>query len=181
MEIVECLQISVLKFKQCFCYQFLGNITAVKTIWMVRDAFLKDIMPTLFAMKNEAIQLNIRQPYLYEYYNVETFTYNGSSMNSVLASINNAILYALNHDQRLLRYILMMLDTDLIKVAVQEHNDCGLKRMLDEFSHWLHKNINSNIETRKNDIQGKKPGAIATSAESRIVWVTALHRPIHHP
>ena len=123
---------------------------------MIGDSFLKEVSPTLTAMKNQAVQLNRRQPYLHEYYNVETFTYNGNGgLRSVLARINNAIVYALNNDEKLPRYIMLIPDKDLIEVAVKEHHDCGLKGMLGYFLDWLLKNININIETCKQDLYSK--------------------------
>ena len=42
---------------------------------------------------------------------------------------------------------------------------------------WFLININRNIELRKNDLIKKHPGAVSTSAEPRLIWVTMLKRP----
>ena len=95
----------------------------------------------------------------------------------MLVRINNPLVYALNQSAKLPHYIVMVLDKDLIEVAVKEHDDCGFKGMLDDFTNWLIKNINISLETQKSDIYSKCPGALATSAEPRIIWVTALFHP----
>ena len=68
-------------------------------IWVVGDAFLRDIMGTLQAMKNEA-QLNRKAPSLYldEYYNMIVFTQPTlSGIGRVIMRVINSLIEALNN------------------------------------------------------------------------------------
>ena len=81
------------------CFIFADNIAAFFEIWMVGDAFLRDIMGTLQAMKNEA-RLNRKAPSLYlnEYYNMIVFTQPTSSgIGQVVARVINSFIEALNN------------------------------------------------------------------------------------
>ena len=78
----------------------------------------------LQAMKTQAV-INNRDsiPYLYEFYNVKYFTTNPlSSVRDVLARLVNALIKAINDNQRLPHIILVVPDTDLLRF-VQNHNN----------------------------------------------------------
>ena len=66
----------------------------------------------------------------------------------------------------------MFLDCDIIEMA--EIFDCGVRRILEDCAKWLFKTINENIETRKEDLKGKKPGAIFETDEPNVLWIEAL-------
>ena len=57
--------------------------------------------------------------------------------------------------------------------------DCGVRRILQDCAKWLFKTINENIETRKEDLKGKQPGAIFEVDELKILWIEALPHQIH--
>ena len=80
----------------------------------------------------------------------------------------------LNEKSKLPKYILIMLDTDIIQSVDTKF---GVKLTLCKILTWLMDEILRFINIRKEDIRSKKPGALASSAEPRIVWCSILQRP----
>ena len=78
-----------------------------------------------------------------------------------LAWIVNALAKILNDkDNNVPRYILIILDKDLIQNA--ELTDFEFTRTLEDTLKWILININCMIETRKEDLDKKRPGALST-------------------
>ena len=69
----------------------------------------------------------------------------------------------------------MVLDKDVIEFV--NHADYGAREILKKCCDWIQSNIVKQIETRKEDIRGKRPEALSSRAEPRIIWITALPRP----
>ena len=98
-----------------------------------------------------------------------------SNQQSVLARINNTLVDKLNNEPRLLCYILILLDQDI--VANAKVFDYGVYRTLQDLIKWLLVIINCSIETCKEDIRHKRPGVLTAASEPRLVWVKMAKRP----
>ena len=99
-----------------------------------------------------------------------------SNIRPFLARVFNQLIKVLNMPPFMLpRYILIMLDKDLITSA--ELFNYGVLQTMEDTLKWLLKKINQVIETRKQDLMGKRPGVVSTTSEPRLVWVTMLRRP----
>ena len=99
-----------------------------------------------------------------------------SNIRSFLARVYNQLVKALNTELYVLpRYILIILDKDLISNA--ELFDFGVSHTIEDTLKWLLVNMDQTIETRKEDLAGKRAGAVSTTSEPRFVWVAMLRRP----
>ena len=94
-----------------------------------------------------------------------------------LAQIYNALVSALNDDDNvhLPRYLIIVLDYDLIQAA--NVYDFGVVEVFEDLLKWLLINLSSTVELRKKELIKKRPGAVSTTMEPRLVWVTMLHHP----
>ena len=129
-------------------------------------------------MKTHPVHQFRYNPYLLKHYNVEPFHSTVNPLTrSFLAWVVNAFAKGLN-DQRpphLPRYLLIMLDKDLLQnLGIYDY---GLSKTIEVMLKWLLININMMIEVRKQDLMKKKPGALSTSSEPRLIWVQMVKCP----
>ena len=142
-------------------------------VWFLGDAFLKEIFGSFLATKSKA---KSSLPNLFEYYNVFPLYQNPvNSTRSRLTCIINALVEKMNEEEKLPRYIIIILDKDITEEAF--FYDFGVKFILKDLLGWIQCNIDCCIETRKEDIRGKRAGALTSAVEPRYVWVAPLHRP----
>ena len=150
-----------------------GNATALMDMWIIGDAFLQEMFATLQTMKTSVPSNSKNIPYLYEQYNVFFFfTTQASKQTNFLARIQNAIAEAFNCRTHLPRYILMILDKDLIEAV--SYFDYGETRVLGDTTNWIAKELEHSIESRIEDLLSKKPGAVHNN--TRIIWVKMIPR-----
>ena len=157
---------------------FPAYIPAQKKAWLLGDEFLRIAFDEYGCLHRKAIQDRQPHPYLFANYNIkELHAPNPSNIRAFLARVFNALVRGLNHklEPLLPRYILIMLDIDLIQHA--EVFDYGVSRTFEDTLKWLLININAVVETRKEDLMGKRPGAVSSSMEPRLIWVAAVHHP----
>ena len=129
-------------------------------------------------MKSEAHFDNRPLPYVYSYYNVSCyFDTPLSKTKSTAARILNSIIDGLNTWAHLLRYILIIPDTDIIEYF-QRYDYEDISDF--EICSWMVKQIKKAIEIRLDDLHKKRPGAILTSAKPRIIGVKMIPRPAGH-
>ena len=95
---------------------------------------------------------------------------------SILSRIINEFIGALNKNDKLPRYVLIMLDKDFIEFLSMD--DFGIGQLLYDMVNWLAKNIESTLDLRKEDIKAKNPGALWSASEPCLIWVPMLVRPI---
>ena len=150
-------------------FVFTDDILAASDIWLVGDSFLREAYPALQAMRAKSVLDKIPKPYIYEYYNI-IVKYPGANSNirSSIARIFNEIVTGLNERTRLPRYILIILDKEMLDSA--DHNNFGIQQILSELIEWLARNIDKTIDLRKEDVRLKRPGAINSSGEPRVIW-----------
>ena len=160
-----------------FAFILVDDIIAASDVWLVGDSFLREIFPSLQALRAKAVLDKNPKLYVYEYYNIiPRYSATNSNIRSTTARIFNEIVTALNERTRLPRYIIMVLDKEFLEAA--DHNNFGVQRIITDLLEWLVSNIDKTIDLRREDIRLKRPGAIASSGEPRIIWMKMLVRPI---
>ena len=146
---------------------------------MVGDVFLRDILLTFRNMCTQAAAGEQPIPYVYANYNVEIFASpHNQHVRSFLAHMVNAFAKSLNeYDDKkpphLPRYILIIMDKDLIENA--QVYDFGVSHTFEDLMKWLLINFNNMIEIRK-DLIKKRPSAVSSSSEPRLIWVQMIKR-----
>ena len=165
------------KFNITLC--IVGGVQVQKSTWFLDDKFLREMMHTYIKMRKTAVQKNRSLPYLYNNYNIEAqVSPCNSNVRLFLARIIKAFVAPLNNKWgtfHLTRYIMIFLDKDLITAA--NVFDYGVSRTFEDTIKWLLINLNAIIETRKDDLMGKRAGAVSTSSEPSLIWVHMLWRP----
>ena len=141
--------------------------------------FLRTIFASFRSMKLLAIHKGKPRPYLFKHYNVnELHVPANSNVRSFLARVINLLVCKLNDEAgsyHLPKYVLFIIDLDLIANA--DLYDYGISRTLEDTLKWLLININEAINTRKDDLMKKRAGAVSSSSEQCIIWVTMLKHP----
>ena len=155
---------------------FSVNIEALNTVWLLGGDFLRMMFHSLEQLLTMAKQDNKPWPYLMHYYNVDPLHLPQLSNNRALLScILNALVKKMNTDWHLLKYLLILIDQDLI--AESGVYDYGVTHTLEDTIKWFLININLVLETQKQDLMTRRPGAVASSVEPRLIWVTMLCCP----
>ena len=127
----------------------------------------------LQGIRNDGVDAARTQPYIYQHFNVVLyFTSAASRVHSLMARIVNAAIEGLNSKERLPKYLLIILDKDLL----QELNyfEFGLTEALEECLFWLVKQFDKVFEIHRDDLRRKKPGALSTATEPWIIWLAML-------
>ena len=70
---------------------------------------------------------------------------------------------------------MIILDKEILETA--DHNNFGVHRIVEDLIDWIARNIDKTIDLRKEDIRIKRPGAIASSGEPRLIWTKMVIRP----
>ena len=159
-------------------YAISDKVPAQKAVWFVGDEFLRTTYKEFMDMKNHPVVQLRYAPYLIEHYNIEPLhaPFN-PQVRSFLARVVNSFAAGLNDIKppHLPRYVLIFLDKDLIQnLGIF---DFGVSRAIEDMLKWLLVNINNIIEVRKSDLAKKRPGALSTSSEPRLVWIQMIKRP----
>ena len=152
-----------------------GVVLAIKDVWFVGDQFINDTFHAFPTMYNESKLAKTRKPYLYEYYNVKHFSTNPLSMvRNILAHLVNALIKALNDNDKIPRLIIVVPDSDII-CSINVF-DLGTKRILEESLKWIMTNMTRAVEAKKENLTDVKHRAV-TPGEPKYVWVKMLDRP----
>ena len=93
---------------------------------------------------------------------------------SLLATILNEIIDGINEANHLPKYILILLDKDLIEFI--QFGGFGYKIIFEKTIDWLSREIENAIATRKEDLKLVRAGAFEPG-EPQIIWVKMLVRP----
>ena len=117
-------------------------------------------------------------PYLYESFNLFSFiTYDNRVSRNILTRILNAMIEGFNRREHLPKYVLLVLDKNLIEAATEHYNtDYGIKEMLSKWVTWIWKMLDRLIEIRKQDLFAKRPGAVG-SKDPKVIWIKMIDRP----
>ena len=121
------------------------EIAAIKDMWFLGDAFLKEMYHTLQTMKIRPGHDRSRpnyEPYLHKQYNVRSYydLKNFSSENA-LSRIFNALIRGLEENARKLlpRYIVIILGEDFFRMI--NHTDYGVSLMIGKCLEWMMANL----------------------------------------
>ena len=115
-------------------------------------------------------------PFLNDYYEVKFFFQRPlSQIKYVETRICNAIVEGMNTIDRLPKYILIILDKDLIESLKKV--EFGAKIMIENAIIWLIEKLEKAIYWRKDDIRSKCPGALTGHGEPRLIFVSIPERP----
>ena len=154
----------------------LDDIPALFDTWLLGEAFLRDVFPIFQQLKKQTVRAESAKPYLYEYYNI-TPLYSAavSTTRSIMARVHNELVTELNKKDKLPRYLLIILDKDLIEAI--DYDEFGVGQLFYDQLNWFAKNVEKSLDLRKDDIKHKNPGALWSDAEPRVIWLHMLVRP----
>ena len=157
---------------------FVGDVAAVKDVWIIGDTFIYNTFSVFQASKMEASIDKKKPPYLHDYYNVQFFCQAPlSSIRSTEARFINSFIKALNGKTKLPKYVLLIPDTDIIQGVVERICDYGFKSVYYEAIDYVMREMNKIVGIRKEDLRSKRTGVLSNSIEPKFIWVTAMKRP----
>ena len=108
----------------------------LEDIWILGDWFLKDMFLTLQALKHGSTVQRKSPPYIYDMYNLFYFFTSPLNFgNNTLLQINNAFIEAINRRDQLPKFIIIVLDCDLIDMI--NRFDFGITAELEQCVKWL--------------------------------------------
>ena len=157
---------------------------AVKDVWIVGDQFLKNHYHAFPMMRDKAIQAKNQPPYLFRYYNMKPY-YSTSltSKNNAFLRFEETVDEALEECDKLPRFIVIIIDKDLLESACSvlnnyvppEEMDPGIEKIIK----WMTSYVDRSVSLLKTDMYHKKPGS-ATAAEPKYIWLKMLPRKHQH-
>ena len=121
---------------------FISDVPAIFDIWFIGDTFLKDIYNDFqYTMNKVQHDRKMIPPFIFEYFNIEEFSHPlDLSTKRVVGRILNALIEGLNTRDRLPRFIIVVIDKDIISnvdVFMEDAVKC-----IRETTEWLVKQIN---------------------------------------
>ena len=147
-------------------YCIADNVQAIFDIWILGDEFVKEVFSEFESIKLKAKKdRNIPPLYIQEYYNVIPY-YVTSGVPNVAARLVNSLVEALNERDRLPKFIIVMIDRDLIMNIDVFQNDAV--KVLRDVTQWVVHQMNILVRRRKAELLEKKPGAVYTGDPSII-------------
>ena len=112
------------------------------------------------------------QPYLNEFYNIHRFTDQENSP-TVAGRVVNALIAGLNERHKLPRFLLVVVDTDIISDF--DIFKLDIVKSIRQSTSWMVKQINIQIRRKRLELIAQKPGNIYGS-DPTVIFVRALHR-----
>ena len=150
-----------------------GEITAWRDLWIIGDDFINEIFHELQRVHEEAGDKNRQDLFIYDYFNVKCFTPNPLSMlKNVTARLVNAFVKALNENNRMPSFILVIPDWNLPKFINFYGEDS--KQVLHDVMKWVVTNFTRVIQSKKDSLTHRKIGAI--HSEPVVIWVKMINR-----
>ena len=155
------------------------TVSAIYDVWFIGDKFLGDMFLALQSLRQQAKILKKLPPYLYQYYNV--FRYHSarsSEMRHVIGRMINSFIVGLNTRERLLCYVVLVMDKDIIEDInlFGKEADDQIAMNID----WLLRQMGLLIRRRQMEICDKKPGAVYAN-DPKIVMLEMVCRPLRFP
>ena len=149
-------------------------------VWFVGDEFLSEIFASFQAMNQESRITKKTPPYLYEEFNIIAGLSNRQGLNrSLLGRLLNNLVGIMNKHDQLPKYLLMIIDLDLVK----DINQCefGLGLILERTLKYIACQVNRLIDSRIDNLIRAKPGSVKVLP--KIIWFKMIDRcsvPITH-
>ena len=136
-------------FKQMYIiYNISGEVKAVKDVWLIGDQFLMETYHELSTMKSAAVTDRKKPPFIFQFYNVYTFTMNPLSLqHDVLARIVNCLIKGLNDNVKLPSLLIMIPDHDLLNFLWEKTDgDRDISILLNRAIGWIATQIDRALE-----------------------------------
>ena len=153
-------------------------MAAVKDVWLLGDCFIMKNFHELVDINREASMDKRNKPYIEQYYNiVPQFPTDSSKPKNVFLRLADTIITVVNECKRLPRFVIIMLDNDMLKELCRLQSgftepakmDVDIKKSIN----WLVNFVDRTITPLKTDMYYKKPGS-AMAAKPKYIWVKAL-------
>ena len=153
-----------------------GYVAAQRDLWILGDKFINDIFQALPDLHNSLREAKHPIPYMYDYYSITYLTEHQPTYNNnnTLARIVNTLAKGLNEQPRVPRFILVIPDIDILRFI--NHFGFGVSQIIGKCLNCLIKNIDIIIESCKDDLRCRKPGALHSS-EPKLVWMKIFEQP----
>ena len=153
------------------------NIKAIFDIWLLGDSFMKELWPVILASKAKAMVDKKPLPYLFNHYNLIPCYPTGMNLaRSAICRMLNEFIANINEKDFLPRYVIIIPGKDIIESSRQAGFGC--KVVFKKTLFWLMQQMETVLSLRKEDIKGKKQGALfAAEYFPKIVWMTMSIRP----
>ena len=157
---------------------FADEIRAAKDVWLLGDAFLKEMNHTVKAMKmrpgHDSNSSNAMVPYLHQQYNIKAlFDTNNFPQENTLARIHNSLIKGINENARyaMPRMIIIIIGDELFKTI--DHINYGVSLMIAKCIDWLLINLERIVKNRKIDVHQYRPGAV-NYFEPKLIWLKMI-------
>ena len=128
--------------------------------------------------KTETFRRQGKLPYLHRYFNVSAWYKNQLQDldNPSVGRIHNSLIDALNVNNHLPKYIVVIPDRDVLdSVNIWDY---GARKEINEHICWLLKRISRSLMSRREDLIKKCPGSVDDLNPTRVVWIKMLTRPM---
>ena len=138
---------------------------------------MKSLWPAILASKSKAIVDHKPQPYLFQFYNIlPMYSTQILSARSAVSRIFNNFVGGPNENSFLPKFIIILPDKDIIESS--HHAGFGCRKVFEKTINWLLSKIDTELELRKEDLKGKRPGSLWMAEKyPQVVWVTMGIRP----
>ena len=111
-------------------------------------------------------------PYIYDQYMFYFFSPRSSQNKNILSRCHSALVEAFNRRYHLPRYIIVVLDKDVIESV--NFFDYGQSTILGHIVHWISKELQNYLSTRSEQLYAKKAGSVYPG--TRVIWVKMIPR-----
>ena len=163
------------KFLNLYSCLISANVKAIDALWLVGDNFMQEVYTSFQNLRDKAKDKK-DIPYVFQQYNVTPYHVPKlSNLRFASTRIFNSFVSGLNEFDHLPKHVMVIPDKDLIESI--SLCDYGIAEILEDNLKWLLININRQIELRQIDLRNKRIGALGSTSEPRLIWVTMLCRP----
>ena len=120
-------------------------------------------------------------PYLFEFYNVLKFDKLASNgIKSVLVSLINSLINAINERACLPRYIVFILDKDILEEINVWAPEAAMYKALSSTLNWIMRQVSIITRRWKMEITERNPGAVFGS-DPKVIFTKMLRRAEYYP
>ena len=141
--------------------------------WFVGDRFLRDTYNSFQMTINEAsANKKLVQPYLYEFYNLYQSN-RADAQERAPSRILNALTDLINLKQRLPRFLVIVIDSDIISDVDIFKRD--VIKSIKQMTTWLVKQINIQIRCKRIELMAHSPGTIYGN-DPTVIFIQMIRR-----
>ena len=153
---------------------------AIYDTWVVGDLFLNKLDGKLQEFEN-AYKLDRKSGkptlYLMDCYNLKMFKPQNDTISPAILRVSNALMEGINGNDRLPKYIIVVIDYDII-IDLNVF-DYGAHKALKLHVDWIVNEFDVRTRRKKFQILEKKPGAV-NDDHPTIIYVTMIKRVEHY-